>query len=236
MRVAANGVVRHASRNITKRTVSVVIGHPRALASEGLARILSSGGYRVSGRGIEAEGIVDLVAADSPEVVFVDSTFLTPDVSLVKRLVDGRELAVVVLIGESVPETMVTEWFAAGARGCLSFDDDPLQFLSALELLLHGAMVVSPACTRHVFRPLSVSPAGTPEIQLSGREVQVASLIGQGATNEEIAQQLSISVHTVKIHVGSILTKLNLRNRHQVAAYVAHYGLLSDIRLQDPKP
>ncbi len=211
----------------------MVIGHPRPLAAEGLARILSSGGYRISGRAEDAEGIVELALSAMPEVVFLDSSLVTPDAALVKKLVDGRELLVVLMIGESRPEALVMDAMAAGARGCVSFDDSSHQFLSALELMVQGALVVTPACTKLVFKEphTRADPAGV--LHLSGREVQVATLIGRGSTNEEISDELSISVHTVKIHVGSILTKLNLRNRHQIAAYVAHFGLLNDIQLQD---
>lgn len=60
---------------------------------------------------------------------------------------------------------------------------------------------------------------------LSDREREVLRLIGQGATNKEIAEKLIISEHTVKSHLRSILSKLDLRNRQQAAAYAARHGL-----------
>ncbi|MFW6056935.1 MAG: helix-turn-helix domain-containing protein, partial [Chloroflexota bacterium] len=51
---------------------------------------------------------------------------------------------------------------------------------------------------------------------LTGREHQLAILVAQGATNREIAGAMFISEHTVKIHIGNILTKLDLRNRQQL--------------------
>jgi DNA-binding CsgD family transcriptional regulator len=49
-------------------------------------------------------------------------------------------------------------------------------------------------------------------------------MVAKGATNKEIAESLFISEHTVKIHLGHILEKLNLRNRQQIAVYVAELG------------
>jgi DNA-binding CsgD family transcriptional regulator/small-conductance mechanosensitive channel len=63
---------------------------------------------------------------------------------------------------------------------------------------------------------------------LSEREREILGLVGKGATNREIARSLVISEHTVKSHIRSILGKLNLRNRQQVAVYAEREGLLID--------
>jgi small-conductance mechanosensitive channel len=61
---------------------------------------------------------------------------------------------------------------------------------------------------------------------LSDREREVLSLLGKGATNREIAQELIISEHTVKSHIRTILNKLNVNNRQQAAVYAEREGLL----------
>jgi DNA-binding NarL/FixJ family response regulator len=63
---------------------------------------------------------------------------------------------------------------------------------------------------------------------LSNREREVLRLIGQGATNREIAQKLIISEHTVKSHIESILNKLDVRNRQQAAVYAERAGLITE--------
>jgi DNA-binding NarL/FixJ family response regulator len=205
------------------------------LGTEGLSRILTSAGYRVTGRAADADALVALAIAKDADVVLIDSSLVVADESVIRRLLDGHERVVAVLVDEGQPESFVMQIMMGGATGCLSFDDPPDQFLAALELLVKGAIVVTPACTRRLFSERSPEQTVARTGQLSGREVEVARLIARGASNSEIAGELSISEHTVKIHVGNILTKLNLRNRQQVAAYVAHYGLLKDISL-DPKP
>jgi len=69
--------------------------------------------------------------------------------------------------------------------------------------------------------------------KLSDREIEVLKLIGIGATNHEIAQELSISEHTVKSHLRSILSKLNLRNRQQAAVYAEREGLITKIGIEE---
>ena len=61
---------------------------------------------------------------------------------------------------------------------------------------------------------------------LSDREKEVLSLIGKGSTNREIAEKLIVSEHTVKSHLRSILSKLNIRNRQQAAVYAEREGLV----------
>ena len=61
----------------------------------------------------------------------------------------------------------------------------------------------------------------TSSSELTTREVEILEMIGQGLTNQEIAQQLVIEVGTVKNHVHSILQKLNVSNRRDAAAYLA---------------
>ena len=75
-------------------------------------------------------------------------------------------------------------------------NDPPLQFLSALEFVLEGAMVVFAACARLFSGPLSVSPASTPKYSSSSPDEDAveASLVGQGAADGGVAEQLSISV------------------------------------------
>jgi DNA-binding CsgD family transcriptional regulator len=63
---------------------------------------------------------------------------------------------------------------------------------------------------------------------LSNREREVLSLIGKGATNREIAQNLIISEHTVKSHIASILNKLDVHNRQQAAVFAERAGLITE--------
>jgi DNA-binding CsgD family transcriptional regulator len=82
----------------------------------------------------------------------------------------------------------------------------------------NDAEVITPPDNLKITKPDSI---------LSSRELEVLSLIGNGATNREIAAKLIISEHTVKSHLRSILSKLNIRNRQQAAVYAEREGLIS---------
>ena len=103
---------------------------------------------------------------------------------------------------------------AAGARGFLLKDADPADVLDGIRAVHHGQAVVSPEVTGHLVGALRSTPSPAPfEGRLTARETEVLTLIAQGATNAEIAARLVVAETTVKTHVGSLLTKLDARDR-----------------------
>ncbi len=194
---------------------------PEALQAEALARILVGAGHRVVARVSRADAIEPLVARSTPDIVLVHNSLLGPDLSLLSRLVDAYGLTTAIMVCENLAESAVLDFIVAGARGCLSCNDTPADFLAALDFLTSGATVVSPGCNRLLTGGRHLRSRVDGATDLTVREAQVAALIARGFNNREIAGELAISDHTVKIHVGSILNKLNLRNRHQIAAYIA---------------
>jgi DNA-binding NarL/FixJ family response regulator len=87
---------------------------------------------------------------------------------------------------------------------------------------------VSPAITVRLLRQLnSAAPAPRePHTALSEREKDLVRLVARGLTNAEIADELTISVGTVKTHLGNVQTKLSARNRVEIAAWAWESGLV----------
>ncbi|WP_366505459.1 response regulator transcription factor [Tessaracoccus sp.] len=124
----------------------------------------------------------------------------------------------------------------AGASGFLLKDTEPDRLLEAIRRTHDGESLFAPSVlsrlvAHYVDRPSGVPPA--PPALLTPREVEVLTLVGRGLTNHEVAAQLVISVKTVKTHIGSLLAKLQARDRAQlvIAAYEA--GLVGMTRRQD---
>jgi DNA-binding NarL/FixJ family response regulator len=110
-----------------------------------------------------------------------------------------------------------------------------LKSLDANELfdLLHGVTNGETAMTRAMASKLLKSVANRMadedkgEQSLTERELFVLRLVASGASNQEIAEKLTISVNTVKSHIKNILEKLQLENRTQAATYALQHGLVS---------
>lgn len=208
---------------------SVVVAHPNTLMRESIASILREGGFRVLGQAGKQAGLLRLVAQHKPDIVLVHWNF-ADDVQRAISETASRapDSAVVILTQPHLAETMV-QAIPVGARGCLSVNLSPAEFAQSLTLLARGDVVVSCDLADAVRRELSGNGKGSPLDCLSEREKEVLVLVGQGSTNREIAEELYISEHTVKVHLRTILAKLNLRNRQQAAAYAMKMGLVKDL-------
>ena len=207
----------------------MVLAHPNTLIRESIASILREGGFGVLGLAGKQPGLLRLVSQYKPDIVLVHWDF-ADDIQGVISETAARvpQSAVVILTQPSLAKTMV-QTIPVGARGCLSVNLSPSDFAQSLTLLAHGDVVVSGDMADAVRRELSGDGKRAAPDSLSDREREVLVMVGQGSTNREIAEDLCISEHTVKVHLRTILNKLNLRNRQQVAAYAMKKGLLKDL-------
>lgn len=91
---------------------------------------------------------------------------------------------------------------------------------------------MSPAITVRLLRQLNstAAPSRKPHTALSARESDLVRLVARGLTNAEIAAELTISVGTVKTHLGNVQTKLSARNRVEIAAWAWESGLVDGQR------
>jgi NarL family two-component system response regulator LiaR len=111
-------------------------------------------------------------------------------------------------------------------RGQISFvrkDAQPEFLLSVIRAAADGQVLLNPALAGQIFHN-SMNPPLDP---LSLREQEVLRLVARGKTNREIASQLILGEETVRTHVASILAKLGLSNRAQIATYGLKQGWIS---------
>jgi two-component system nitrate/nitrite response regulator NarL len=124
-----------------------------------------------------------------------------------------------------------------GAQGFLLKTICSDALLALLRGVVHGEAAITPAMGGRVldeFRRLSSleQPAAKDKaVSLTGRELEVLSLVARGATDQEIADTLTISINTVKTHVRNILAKLHLSRRYQAAQYALRQGLIRQVCL-----
>ena len=141
-------------------------------------------------------------------------------------LPDLAELMVPVLVLVAEAEDVAAA-IAAGARGVLSRNADVDVLISAVNALVAGLLVLSPLYLDEVWRNRPVTPQLSLSDPLTNREQSVLSLVAEGMTNRAIAHQLSISEHTVKFHVNSIMTKLDAQSRTEAVVQATRAGLIA---------
>jgi DNA-binding NarL/FixJ family response regulator len=120
----------------------------------------------------------------------------------------------------------------AGAAGFLLKDAPRERLLEAIRVIHSGEALLSPSITRRLIQDFAArtEPPPPPTAlleRLTPREHQVLQLIARGLSNNEIAKQLVITEATVKSHTGSILTKLDLRDRVHAVVFAYQHGIVT---------
>jgi len=116
----------------------------------------------------------------------------------------------------------------AGAIGYLLKNAEPEELRTAIKAAAAGRVQLAPEAAARLMREVR-APEGSEK--LSEREVEVLRLLARGYANKAIARELGITERTVKAHVGSILSKLQLESRTQAALYAGRIGLVPVERL-----
>ncbi len=152
----------------------------------------------------------------------------------------GQPGRVIILTTFDVDE-YVPAAIEAGASGFLLKNTPPDQLVDAIRTVHDGDAIISPGPTRKLFdrlqgprSPGEPTPSGTPAERrvldsLTDRETQVLRLIAQGLTNQEICDQLWLSMPTVKTHIGNLIAKTHARDRVQLVLFALQTHLI-DIR------
>ncbi len=200
-----------------------------ALFREGLASLLGyPGDFRVVGEAGDATAAVAQVAALRPDLVLMDIDLPGEDgIALTRRLKAAYPDVTVVMLTVFDDTDKLLDAVKAGARGYLVKNIRSAELLDQLRGLARGEAPISRRMASRILEEFREAgwPA-EPDADLTPREVEVLGLVAARLSNREIAERLVISENTVKNHLKSILAKLQLRNRHQAAAYGVARGLV----------
>ncbi len=206
---------------------AVAIVSPHLLEADGLAGILLDAGFSVPLLASQLEPSRLIGAKHRPDVTLLDACLCGDDLSAIRSLI-SQGLVTAVLIGQERDGQFIQQLLQAGARGCLSCDEEPSRFAECVKMIARGAVVLSSSAAALITATPPTAEIVESRNQLTEREKQIALMVSQGATNREIGEALYISEHTVKIYLGHVLDKFHLRNRQQLAAYVADHGIVPD--------
>ena len=131
----------------------------------------------------------------------------------------------VVVLTAYADDARVVAALRAGAIGYVRKEAEPETLLAAVRGAARGQSVLDPAIAESVLHELLSNDPG--QDALTERETAVLGLLTHGRTNREIAEELVVSVETVKTHVGNILAKLHLAHRTQAMLHALKQGLVS---------
>jgi DNA-binding NarL/FixJ family response regulator len=187
----------------------------------------------VVGEADDGRAALEALAVTSADLVLMDVRMPQLDgVEATRRLLAGPGDApkVIVLTTFDLDEHVFAA-LRAGASGFLLKDARPEDLLAAIRAVLSGDAVVAPSATRrlldHVTDALPDTTGEDPRLaRLTPREREVLVEVARGRSNAEIASDLYMAEATVKTHVGRLLTKLDQRDRVQLAVFAYDVGLV----------
>lgn len=181
--------------------------------------------FRIVGTGYDVDTAIEEIRGYRPDVALVDV-----------HMPDGGGIAVVQGVAETNPDVKflalsvsdqaedVIAMIRAGARGYVTKTISPEDLADAIRRIDAGDAVFSPRLAGFVLDAFAgaIPSERDPELdQLTSREKDVLRLIARGFAYKQVARKLNISIKTVETHVSSVLRKLQLSNRHELARWAS---------------
>jgi len=205
----------------------VIVADDQEIVRTGLRMILDAQpGIDVIGEAADGRSAVELARRLRPDVCLFDIRMPGLDGIEATRAVAGptvdQPLAVVVITTFDLDEYVYAA-LRAGARGFLLKDAGPVLLAQAIHAAANGDALIAPSITARLLGAFADTGPGSPPAQpieaLTDREEQVLVAVARGRTNSEIAEELFITLSTVKTHIASVMAKLGARNRVEIAIW-----------------
>jgi DNA-binding NarL/FixJ family response regulator len=209
--------------------IRVLLADDQALVRAGFRLILDAEpDLEVVAEAADGEQAVARAAEANPDLVLMDIRMPNLDgIEATRRLLAHSHGTRVLILTTFDLDEYVIDAFRAGASGFLLKTAPPHQLVAAVRTIHDGDALLAPASTRRLIEQHARPPEEAPELAaLTAREREVLCLLARGLTNAEIAGQLVVEPSTVKSHVASLLTKLELRDRVQAVVYAYESGLV----------
>jgi DNA-binding NarL/FixJ family response regulator len=219
--------------------IRVLLADDQGLVRAGFSALLGAeDDIDVVGEASNGAEAAELAAKMRPDVVLMDIRM--PDVDGLeglRRISTQADLAgvhVVILTTFDLDE-YVFEALRSGASGFLVKDTEPQELIRAVRVAASGEALLSPGVTRRLiaeFATTTAKPeANGPNLEsLTDREREVVAQVGEGLSNDEIAERLYMSPNTAKTHVSRAMIKLGARDRAQLVVFAYQSGLVRPAR------
>ncbi len=190
----------------------------------GFLELLSD--IEVVGEGEDGEQGVGLADRLLPDVILMDLLMPRMDgLTAITAIKHAHPEIEIVAVTSFIEEDKVTAALEAGASGYLLKDADAEEVASAVRAAHAGEVHLDPAVARLLAQRMRSRKVEEPVEPLTQREKEVLAQLGKGASNKEIAYELSITERTARTHVSNILGKLGLASRTQAALYAVEHKL-----------
>lgn len=231
------------------RVIKIVLADDHDILRQGLKLLFrSQADIQVVGEARTGKDAIDLVARLQPDVAVLDITMAEMDgLEACRRIRAHTPDTQVLILTMHESEEYFLQALRMGAAGYLVKKAAPADLSNAIRTIAHGGAYLYPGLARALVRayvdrpgiqpqpvvsPVPVARA-TRSIQqrspldvLTPRELEVLKLVAEGCTNQQIADQLVLSIKTVQAHRANVMEKLGLNNVTHLVRFAIHHGLV----------
>jgi two-component system, NarL family, response regulator LiaR len=206
-------------------TIRVVIADDHRVVRDGLCYLLGQEReIEIVGEAGNGRQTIDVVAAARPDVLLLDLSMPQLDGhAVLAALHDTSHRPAVVVLTSATDDEHLVRAIQAGATSYVLKTAPAEDVIAAVRDAASGTASLSPELLTRLTQALRRPPPPDPLEPLSPRERDVLRLIARGHSNRQIARDLAIGEQTVKTHVRSILTKLDLQDRVQAAIFALRH-------------
>ncbi|MBW4449846.1 MAG: response regulator transcription factor [Spirirestis rafaelensis WJT71-NPBG6] len=222
--------------NVEEKTVRILLVDDHTLIRRGMKGQFSlEPTFSIVGEAGDGAQAIELATQLQPDVVLMDIDMPVMDgITATQQIKSDRPTTRILALSAFDQDTQVMGMLAAGADGYCLKTIEWEQLIAVIQLILQGGAYLDPQIAQKVARllkPTVVSPAvpaseRPQQPALSNRECEILKFIAKGHSNQEIANELYLSLGTVKSYVRMLLNKLSVDDRVQAAAVGVRQGLI----------
>ena len=215
--------------------VSVIVVDDQDLIRSGMRLILSSYEHiKVVGEARDGHEAISVIRRTHPDVAVMDIRMPIMDGIAASAAIssDPQLKSTKILIVTTFDhDEYVYQALVAGASGFMLKDSEPDDIANAISVIAQGEALIQPSITKRLIEQYVVPNQENRDSSvtldaLTARELEIFELVGQGVSNEAIADKLEISPATVKTHVARVMAKLDAHDRAQLVVYAYESGLV----------
>jgi len=169
---------------------------------------------------------VELALSLKPDIILMDLVMDGMDgIEATKQIIEKWPEAKIVIVTSFLDDDKVYPALEAGATSYILKTSKASEIAETIRATYKGQMILEPEVTNKMMAKMRKGQNTLPHEELTTREMEVLLLMAEGKSNQEIADQLFISLKTVKVHVSNILSKLDVQDRTQAVIYAFKHNL-----------
>ncbi len=207
--------------------IKVLLVDDHEMVRMGLAAYLSTEpNIEVVGEASNGEEGIRLAEQFKPDVILMDLVMAGMDgIEATRRIRKAQPESKVIVLTSFIDDEKVYPVIEAGAFSYLLKTSRAPEIVQAIQQAYRGQAVFESQITDKIMTRMRGEHLELPHLQCTPREMDVLKLIGEGKSNQDIADELFIGIKTVKTHVSNVLSKLGVDDRTQAAIYAYKHGI-----------